>query len=43
MRVAVLRLAFHDFTYEPEEFEGLMAEAEDEPEEWVLPSAVHAH
>jgi TATA-box binding protein (TBP) (component of TFIID and TFIIIB) len=30
MRVAVLRLAFHDFTYEPEEFEGLMAEAEDE-------------
>jgi predicted protein tyrosine phosphatase len=46
MRVAVLRLAFHDFTFEPEEFEGLMAEAEDypldEPEEWVLPSAVHA-
>jgi len=46
LRVAVLRLAFHDFTEEPEEFEGLMAEAgdypPDEPEEWVLPSAVHA-
>jgi predicted protein tyrosine phosphatase len=41
-RIATLRLAFHDFTEEPEEFEALMAEAEDQPGEWVLPSAIHA-
>jgi predicted protein tyrosine phosphatase len=42
LRVAVLRLAFHDFTQTPEEFEARMAEAEDQPGEWMLPSAVHA-
>src|SRR6266851_6075322 len=46
-RVAVLRLAFHDFTQEPEEFARLVAQADpplplDEPRKWVLPSAVHA-
>src|SRR6266446_9239625 len=46
-RVAVLRLAFHDFTQEPEEFARLVAQADpplplDEPRQWVLPSAVHA-
>src|SRR5260370_36695102 len=41
-RIATLRLAFHDFTQTPEEFEALMAEAKDQPREWVLPSAVHA-
>jgi len=45
--VAVLRLAFHDFTQEPEEFARLVAQADpplplDEPRKWVLPSAVHA-
>ena len=46
-RIAVLRLAFHDFTQEPEEFARLVAQADpplplDEGREWVLPSAAHA-
>ena len=46
-RVAVLRLAFHDFTQSPEEFARLVAQEDpplplDEPRQWVLPSAVHA-
>ncbi len=48
-RIAILRLAFHDFTEEPEEFARLVHAAdrpvdlEGVPEtQWVLPSAVHA-
>ena len=45
-RVAVLRLAFHDFTQEPEEFAALLKQSalEDlEPQKkWVLPTAEHA-
>ena len=46
-RLAVLRLAFHDCTQTPEEFEALLRQAEppadlEAPRKWVLPTEEHA-
>jgi predicted protein tyrosine phosphatase len=49
-RVAILRLQFHDFSQEPEEFKRLLFETaakkpvdlEDGSRKWVLPSKLHA-
>jgi predicted protein tyrosine phosphatase len=46
-RVAILRLQFHDFSQEPEEFEALLRQAEppadlEAPRKWVLPTEEHA-